>query len=79
MSNRKTAASRQHRRYGCLIARTAVLCPKATEDMEFDVNAITASNYGHWRGCLDVGYPPYRHYGRLIAHTAALWSEAACV
>jgi len=30
MSTRKTAASRQHRRYGRLIARTAVLCPKAT-------------------------------------------------
>ena len=23
-----------------------------------------------------MGYPPYRHYGRLIAHTAALWSGA---
>jgi len=30
MSTRKTAASGQYRRYGRLIARTAVLCPKAT-------------------------------------------------
>ena len=26
---------------------------------------------------MDAGYPPHRRYGRLIAHTADLWSGAA--
>jgi hypothetical protein len=78
MSTRKTAASGQHRRYGHLIARTAALCPKATAIWNLTSVPSQRQIRGIGEGVWMRVVHPHRLCGRLIAHTAALWSGAAC-